>query len=161
MLDLLANVVLLVDIAIIIVPGSITAARIRRKQLCLVGLALPILRIRRWLTLYGDVRPDLSIFRIDLEPLFEAGLRVRFDCVNRAFRFANAAIDAFIGMNDEHVLALIEAVHRTHLDTVHVLAANAALIDDVGQLSLLAEVARSRAISSNPYVHPPSINDLQ
>jgi hypothetical protein len=44
----------------------------------------------------------------------------------------------FIGVNDEHVLALIEAVHRTHLDTVHVLAANAALIDDVGQLSLLA-----------------------
>jgi hypothetical protein len=40
-------------------------------------------------------------------------------------------------VNDEHVLALVEAVHRTHLDTVHVLAANAALIDDVGQLSLL------------------------
>ena len=59
--------------------------------------------------------------------------------VNRAFRFANAAIDAFVGVNDKHVLALIEAVHRTHLDTVHVLAANAALIDDVGQSSLLPE----------------------
>ena len=59
-------------------------------------------------------------------------------CVNRAFRFANAAIDAFVGVNDKHVLTLIEAVHRTHLDTVHVLAANAALIDDVGQLSLLS-----------------------
>ena len=55
-------------------------------------------------------------------------------------------------MNDEHVLALIEAVHRTHLDTIHVLAANAALIDDVGQLSLLAEVADARSLS---------INDLQ
>jgi hypothetical protein len=118
---------------------SITCARIRRKQVGLVGLALPILGIRRWLTFDGDVRPDLSIFRIDLEPLFETGLRVRFDCVNRAFRFANAAIDAFIGVNDEHVLALIEAVHRTYLDTVHVLAANAALIDDVGHLSLLLE----------------------
>jgi len=117
---------------------SITYARIGRKQVGLVGLALPILRIRRWLTFYGDVRPDLSIFRIDLEPLFETGLRVRFDCVNRAFWFANAAIDAFVGVNDEHVLALVEAVHRTHLDTVHVLAANAALIDDVGQLSLLS-----------------------
>ena len=52
---------------------------------------------------------DLSIFCIDLEPLFETGLRVRFDCVNRAFWFANAAIDAFVGVNDEHVLALIEA----------------------------------------------------
>ena len=94
---------------------SITCARIRRKQVGLVGLALPILGIRRWLTFDGDVRPDLSMFRIDLEPLFETGLRIRFDCVNRAFRFANAAIDAFIGVNDEHVLALIEAVHRTYL----------------------------------------------
>jgi hypothetical protein len=88
--------------------------------------------------------PDLSILGINLQPPFETGLRVRFDCVNRAFRFANAAIDAFVGMNDEHVLALVEAVHRTHLDTVHVFAANAALIDDVGQLSLLQEVALSR-----------------
>src|SRR5262249_44034831 len=90
------------------------------------------------------------IFRIDLEPLFETGLRVRFDCVNRAFWFANAAIDAFVGVNDEHVLALIEAVHRTHLDTVHILAANAALIDDVGQLSLLAEVTYSTRLHRIP-----------
>jgi hypothetical protein len=63
-------------------------------------------------------------------------------------------------VNDEHVLALIEAVHRTHLDTVHVLAANAALIDDVGQLSLLAEVAYSKRLHRIS-VHPLSINDLQ
>jgi hypothetical protein len=41
-------------------------------------------------------------------------------------------------VDDEHVLPLVEAVHRTHLDTIHVLAANAAPIDDVGQLSLLS-----------------------
>ena len=62
-----------------------------------------------------------------------------FDRVDGTFRFATAAIDAFVGVNDKHVLALIEAVHRTYLDTVHVFAANAALIDDVGQLSLLSE----------------------
>jgi hypothetical protein len=141
--------VLLAEFSIIIVPCSITCARVRREVVALVRLALPILRIGRWLAFYGDVRPDLSIFRIDLEPLFEAGLRVRFDCVDRAFWLANAAIDAFVGVNDEHVLALIEAVHRTHLDTIHVLAANAALIDDVGQLSLLAEVADARSLSIN------------
>jgi len=86
---------------------------------------------------YGDVRPDLSILSIDLEPLFEPGLRVWFDCVNRAFRFANTAIDAFVRVDDEHVLTLIEAVDRTYLDTVHVLTFDAAFIDDVGQLSLL------------------------
>jgi hypothetical protein len=40
-------------------------------------------------------------------------------------------------VNDEHVLAFIEAVHRTDLDTVHVLTFDAAFIDDVGQLRLL------------------------
>ena len=86
---------------------------------------------------YGDVRPDQSIFGIDSEPFFESGLRVRLDRIDRAFRLANTAIDAFIGVDDEHVLAFIEAVHGAHLDTVHVLAANAALVDDVGQLGVL------------------------
>jgi hypothetical protein len=35
-------------------------------------------------------------------------------------------------MDDEHVFAFVEAVHRTDLDAVRVLAANAALVDDVG-----------------------------
>src|SRR5208283_2559540 len=39
-------------------------------------------------------------------------------------------------MDDEHVLALVEAVHRAHLDAVHDFAANATLVDDVGQLSV-------------------------
>jgi hypothetical protein len=38
-------------------------------------------------------------------------------------------------VDHEHILALVEAVHRAHLDTVHVLAANATFVDDVGQLS--------------------------
>ena len=50
----------------------------------------------------------------------------------RAFRLANAAIDAFVRVDDEHVLALVETVHRTYLDAVRVLAANATLVDDAG-----------------------------
>jgi hypothetical protein len=74
---------------------------------------------------------------IDLEPLFESRLSVRLDRINRALWLANTAIDAFIRVDDEHVLTLIEAVDRTYLDTVHVLTFDAAFIDDVGQLSLL------------------------
>jgi len=44
-------------------------------------------------------------------------------------------------VDDEHVLALLEEVYRAHLDTVHVLAANVAIVDDVGQLSVLPAVA--------------------
>jgi hypothetical protein len=57
---------------------------------------------------------------------------IRLNRVNRAFWFADPAIDAFVGMDDEHVFAFVEAVHRTDLDAVRVLAANAALVDDVG-----------------------------
>ena len=54
--------------------------------------------------------------------------------VHRAFRFANPAINAFTRVDDEHILALVEAVHRTHLDTVSLLARYTALVDDIGHL---------------------------
>ena len=41
-----------------------------------------------------------------------------------------------IRVDDEHVLALVEAVHGADLDAVHVFAANATLVDDVGQLDV-------------------------
>jgi hypothetical protein len=71
---------------------------------------------------------------VEVEPFFEPWLRVGLDSVNRAFRLANAAIDAFVRVDDEHVLALVETVHRTNFDAVRVLATNAALVDDVSQL---------------------------
>src|SRR4029453_3398104 len=57
---------------------------------------------------------------------------------DRAFWLADSAIDAFVWMDDEHVLALVEAVHGAHVDAVHGFAANAALVDDVGQSSALS-----------------------
>ena len=41
-------------------------------------------------------------------------------------------------MDHEHILALVEAIHGADLDAVHGFAANAAFIDDVGQLSALS-----------------------
>ena len=38
-------------------------------------------------------------------------------------------------MDDEHILALVEAIHGAHLDAVHGFAANATFIDDVGQFN--------------------------
>src|SRR5262249_47851199 len=62
---------------------------------------------------------------------------VRLDRVNRAFRHANTAVNAFVRVDHEHVLALVETIHGAHLDAVHGFAANAALVDDIGQLSNL------------------------
>jgi hypothetical protein len=51
-----------------------------------------------------------------------------------AFGLADAAVDALVRVDDQHVLADVEAVHRTDLDAVHVLALDAVLGDDVGHL---------------------------
>ena len=42
------------------------------------------------------------------------------------------AINAFIRVNDEHVLALIEAIDRANLDTIHVFALDAGIDDNIG-----------------------------
>jgi len=47
-------------------------------------------------------------------------------------------------VNNKHVFALVEAIHRAYLDAVHNFATNAALIDDVGQLSVPSANRRGR-----------------
>jgi hypothetical protein len=64
--------------------------------------------------------------------LLETRLGVGPNGVDRAFRLADATIYAFVGMNDEHVLAFVEAIDRAYLDAVHVFAFDAVFIDDVG-----------------------------
>src|SRR5579885_1066180 len=97
-----------------------------------VGDVLPGVGVGRRRSLAGDVRPGGGVFAVELEELLGLGLAVRDDRLDRAFRLAHPAIDAFVGMDDEHVLAFIEAVHRTHLDAVHVLALDATFGDDIG-----------------------------
>ena len=78
-----------------------------------------------------------------------SGLGIWLDCVDGALGFANTAIDAFVRVDDEHVLAFVEAVDRTYLDTVHVLTFDTALVDDVRHLSLLLEGWASTSELSN------------
>src|SRR5216683_1856880 len=82
--------------------------------------------------LAGDVRPGGGVIAIELQPLLRLPFAVGDDRLVRAFGLADAAIDAFVGMDDEHVLALIEAIDRAHLDAIHQLALDAGFSDDVG-----------------------------
>jgi len=61
----------------------------------------------------------------------KARLGVGLDGVHGAFRLADAAIDALVGVNNQHILALVEAVYRADLDAIHVLALDANFGDDV------------------------------
>ena len=105
----------------------------------LVRLPLPLLRVRRGRFFDRDIWPESCVFRIERQPFLKPGLAISLDGIDGAFRFANATVDAFLRMDDEHVLALVEAVHGAHLDAVHRFAANAAIVDNVGQLSILPQ----------------------
>ncbi len=95
----------------------------------LVRLSLPLLRVGRGCLFSGNVWPDFRVFGIQQQPFLKPRIGVRLDGVDRAFRLADPAIDAFVRMDDEHVLAFVEAVHRAHVDAVHNFAANATLVD--------------------------------
>src|SRR5262245_29527837 len=116
---------------------SITRAGIWREVLEFVRLPLPLLRVRRGRFFDRNIWPDSCVFRVQRQPFLKPGFAISLDGVDGAFRFANATVDAFVRMDDEHVLALVEAVHGAHLDAVHGFAANAAIVNDVGQLDVL------------------------
>src|ERR1700730_15411346 len=92
----------------------------------------------RWRFFDRNIWPDSRVLRIQRQPFLKSRLGVGLDRVDRTFRFAHPAIDAFVRVDDEHVLALVEAIHGTHVDAVHGFAANTALVDDVGQLNALS-----------------------
>src|SRR6266851_7864540 len=117
--------------------ASITRAGIWLEVLEFVRLPLPLLRVG-WERFFDrNIWPDFRVLRIQRQPFLKPGFAISLDSIDGAFRFANATVDAFVRMDDEHVLSLVEAVHGAHFDAVHGFAANAALVDDVGQLGLL------------------------
>src|SRR5712672_1326638 len=116
--------------------SSITRAGIWREVLEFVRLPLPLLRVGRGRFFERNIWPDFRVFRIQRQPFLKPRLGVWLDRVDRAFGLAHPAVDALVRMDNEHVLALIEAVDGAHLDAVHKLTANTAIIDDIGQLGV-------------------------
>ena len=96
--------------------------------------AFPFLGVGRRVPLYRNIRPGLGVFGVEGKPFLKARLGIRLDGFRRAFGLTDAAVDALVGVDDEHVLAFIEAVDGTNLDAVHVLALNAVVRDDVGHM---------------------------
>ena len=79
------------------------------------------------IVMFGQKR----IVGIQLEPALDAGLGVREDRLSWAFGLAHTAVDALIGVNDKHVLALVEAVDRADFNAVGIFALDAGFSDDV------------------------------
>ena len=80
----------------------------------------------------GDVGPGFGVFQIQLYPgVHVAACGIGQNCLDRAFRLAHTTVDALVRVNDQHVFALIKAVHWTNFDAVHVLTLDALVVDDV------------------------------
>src|SRR5215475_14193271 len=125
--------------------ASITRAGIRREVLKFVRLALPLLRVSRGSLFDRNIRPSFRVVSVELEPLLGPGLCVGLDRLDRTFRLAQAAIDAF-RMDDEHVLTLVETIDGADLYAVYQFALDATLVDDVGQLIFLPADRRAQII---------------
>ena len=111
---------------------SVAFTRLGRKVLVEFPGLVPVGPGVLWHVLLDrDVRPLLRVFAIELDPLLKARLGVSLDSVDRALGHAHPAVDALIGVDDEHVLALVEAVDGTHRNAIGGLALDAPLIDDV------------------------------
>src|SRR5690348_7359791 len=109
---------------------SVARARLRIEELHLIGLTVPLLGVGWGVLLNRDVGPGLGVLGVQFEPLFQAGLGIGLDGVDRAFRLADTTVDALVRVDDEHVGALVEAVDRTNLHAVGVLTFDAVIVDD-------------------------------
>src|SRR5712691_1902097 len=112
--------------------GLIAASGLGREVLELALDAVPLLGIGRRFLLDRDIGPGFRVFGVEGQPLLKARLGIGLDRLGRAFGFADAAIDALVRMDDEHVLALVEAIDGAHLHAVQVFALYAVFSDDIG-----------------------------
>ena len=100
-------------------------------------LAVKFLGVRRSIPLNRDIWPRRRKLKIKLKPFLQPWLGIRLDCLGRAFWLADPAIDALIGVDDQHVFTLVEAIHGADFDAVHVFAFDAIVVDDIGHIHTL------------------------
>jgi hypothetical protein len=112
---------------------SIARTGVWREVLEFVRLTLPFFGVGRRVLPDGNIGPCPCVLGVDAKPLFQTGFGVRLYRIDRTFGLAHAAIDTLIGVDNEHVLALVKAIYGADLHTIHQLTFDAALVDDIGQ----------------------------
>src|SRR4051812_40375276 len=98
---------------------------------------LPVVRVGGRRLGLRDHGPTLRKLGIELEELLlpVGHVVLGYDRLNRALRLAERAVDALLGVDDEHVRAFMKAVHRANLHAVGVFALDAGLGDDESHCS--------------------------
>jgi hypothetical protein len=106
-------------------------------------LAIPFFRIGWRVLLLGNDRPFARKLGIQLKEMFLVGREVIFgvDCIGRAFRFTQGAINAFIRVDNQEVRTFVKAVYGADLNAIGVLALDAVFGDHERHRFLLERVA--------------------
>ena len=84
------------------------------------------------IALLQNDRPGLGVLAVEVNPARRRSLYIGQNGLSWAFWLADAAVNALVRMDDEHILAFIKAVHRADFDAILVLAADAGVGDNVG-----------------------------
>jgi hypothetical protein len=82
-----------------------------------------------------DVGPFRAVGGVKFQPFFQTAFGIGQNRLGRAFGFAYTAINAFIGVDDEHIVAFIKTVDGANLDTVHIFAFDAGIGDNISHRS--------------------------
>ena len=61
----------------------------------------------------------------------------------------DATVNTFIGVNDEHVLPLVETIHRAYFDAIGVFAFDTKVVDDIGHFFLFRSSGAFSILSFN------------
>jgi hypothetical protein len=96
----------------------------------------PNLGIRQWTLSLRDGFPSREPVKLHIDsghvPLVIGQIIFRIDRVDRTFRYANRAIDAFVRINGQKIGPFYKAIHWANIHTVGVFALDAALCHNMG-----------------------------
>ena len=119
-------------------PGSVAFAGLFGEEFLELAVdAVHFLGFGKLVALFGQIGPDRCVFGVHLKPLFKSGLGVGLDGVGGTFRLAHPAVDAFVGVDDQHVFTFIKTIDRADFDAVGVFALDAIVGDDIGHEAIL------------------------
>lgn len=82
-------------------------------------------------------RPLVGQASVEINPFLTVRFGVGLDCACRAFRFAHTAVNAVVGVDDQHGVTLVKTVYRADVHAVRVLTCDTVFGDNIGQDTFL------------------------
>ena len=112
------------------------------EELQLILDVFPFVSVRQWCLRLGDRGPFTCQFDVELDELLLIGwyIFLGINGIDRAFRYADCAVNALIRVDCEEVRAFAEAVYRAYIYAVGVTAADAGFGHNVGHNSPISKL---------------------